>query len=292
MKVVVGIPDLNEERSIAKVVLRCKMQVKDIMVVDDGSKDDTGLIARSIGADVVTHEKNMGKGESLRDCFKWAREVDADVLVTLDADGQHDPSFIPRLVEHMKIQNADVVVAGRTSRPSDMPRHRWVGQRGLDHMTGIRIGDRYIDSQSGFRAYSRKAIDELEAGEFGMGVDSELLVRAKKEGLKIVEVQADVTYSGLDTSNQNPVIHGLDVFFSLVKFVSIRHPLLFYGGFSLLSFIISVVFGLMTLDYYQHWGRVITNLALISIASGLLGFLSLFTGIVLFTLITVIREKR
>ncbi len=80
--------------------------------------------------------------------------------------------------------------------------------------------------------------------------------------------------------------------FSVVKFVSIRHPLLFYGGFALLFFTVSFVFGIMTLDYYQRWGRVITNLALGSIALGILGFLALFTGIILFTLITVVRERR
>jgi hypothetical protein len=110
--------------------------------------------------------------------------------------------------------------------------------------------------------------------------------------MRIVEVPVKVDYSGLDPSSLNPVVHSLDVVFSIVKFVSIRHPLLFYGGFGFGALFISVLFGLITLDYYQRWGRIITNLALVSVAAGVLGFLSLFTGVILFTLITVVREQR
>jgi ABC-type proline/glycine betaine transport system permease subunit len=124
-----------------------------------------------------------------------------------------------------------------------------------------------------------------------MGVDSEVVMRAHRAGMKIVEVPITARYVGLKSSSHNPVMHGLDVVFSLVKFVSIRHPLLFYGGFSAIAFTVALVFGYQTIDYYQRWGRVITNLALVSVAAGILGFLALFTGIILFTLITVIREK-
>jgi len=131
----------------------------------------------------------------------------------------------------------------------------------------------------------------LVAAEYGMGVDSEIIMRAHRAGMKIVEVSITARYTDLKSSSHNPVRHGLDVVFSLVKFVSIRHPLLFYGGFAAASLIVSSIFGLMTIDYYQRWGRIITNLALISVASGIIGLLALFTGIILFTLITVVREK-
>jgi hypothetical protein len=88
------------------------------------------------------------------------------------------------------------------------------------------------------------------------------------------------------------MMHALDVFFSIVKFISIRHPLAFYGGFGIVGILVSLFFGIMTLDYYQQWGRVVTNIALVSIAAGVLGFLSLFTGIILFTLITVVRGQK
>src|SRR5208337_886613 len=292
LNVVVGIPAFNEEATIAKVIVRSQKYANKVLVVDDGSGDDTGLIAKSLGAAVVRHEKNLGKGAGLRDCFEWAKRNGADVLVTLDADGQHDPSKIPLLLDAMEMGEADVVIASRTARPDDMPRHRWAGARMLDVATLVKVGGRFVDTQSGFRAYSRRAIDNLVAAEIGMGADSELLMKADRAGMRIVEVPIAAAYSGLDSSTHNPLMHAFDVFFSVVKFVSIRHPLLFYGGFALIALANSVFYGILTLNYYQTYGRVITNLALISIASGLIGLLSLFTGIILFTMITVVRESR
>jgi glycosyltransferase involved in cell wall biosynthesis len=292
LKTVVGIPAFNEEQAIAKVVARSKLHADVVLVVDDGSKDDTGLIAESLGAVVLRHERNLGKGAAIRDCFEWAKKNSADVLITLDGDGQHDPSNIPSLLKVMEREEADVVIGSRMTKPKHMPHYRWLGGRALDRATKVKAGDRVADSQSGFRAYSRRAVEALVAAESGMGVDSEIIMRAQRAGMRIVEVPIDVNYNAQKGSTQNPMMHALDVTFSIVKFVSIRHPLLFYGGFALLFFVNSLIFGFWTLDFYQRSGRVATNLALMSIASGLLAFLALFTGVILFTLITVIREKQ
>lgn len=292
LKVVVGIPALNEERTIGKVVVRSLRHSEKVVVVDDGSKDDTALLAESLGAVVLRHGRNLGKGAAIRDCFEWAKRSGADILVTVDGDAQHDPEEIPKLVEALTAAHADVVIGSRLTRPRGMPRYRWAGVRLLDHGTQVTVDGRIVDAQSGFRAYSRRAIENLVAAEYGMGVDSELIIRAHKAGMNIVEVPISADYGGSRTSKHNPIMHGLDVIFSMVKFTSIRHPLLVYGGFSAIAFAISLIYGFMTIDYYQRWGRVITNIALISIASGILAFLALFTGIILFTLITVIREKR
>jgi glycosyltransferase involved in cell wall biosynthesis len=292
VNVVVGIPAFNEEVSIAKVVVRSQKHADKVLVIDDGSTDDTAMIARALGAIVIRHEKNLGKGAGIRDCFEWAKKSGADALVTLDADGQHDPSKIPVLLDALETGDADVVIASRTERPDGMPIHRWAGARMLDHATQVKAGNRIVDAQSGFRAYSRKAIETLVAAELGMGVDSELIIKADKAGLRIVEVPVSAAYSGLDTSTHHPLMHALEVLFSVIKFVSIRHPLLFYGGFALIALATSAFYGYLTIDYYQTYGRVITNLALVSIASGLIGLLSLFTGIILFTLITVVRERQ
>jgi len=292
LNVVIGIPAFNEETSIAKVIVRSQRHGNKILVVDDGSTDDTAMIAKALGAVVIRHEKNLGKGAGIRDCFEWAKQSGADALVTLDADGQHDPSKIPLLLDTLETREADVVIASRTARPNGMPIHRWAGARMLDHATQVKAGNRVVDAQSGFRAYSRKAIETLVAAELGMGVDSELILKADRAGMRIVEVPVSAAYSGLDTSSRHPLMHALDVLFSVVKFVSIRHPLLFYGGFAVIALVISFFYGYLTIDYYQTYGRVITNLALVSIASGLIGLLSLFTGIILFTLITVVRERQ
>jgi len=289
-KVLVGIPAFDEEQSIAKVVIRASRHADEVLVVDDGSRDDTATIAEHVGATVLRHGKNLGKGAAVRDCFEYARHSGADVMVTVDGDDQHDASQIPLLIDALVEKQADVVIGGRLGKPVGMSRFRWLGGRALDHATGIRIGDDVVDSQSGFRAYSRRAIEALSPTEFGMAVDSELIKKAEAAHLRIDLVPVNVTYSG-KTSTTNPLFHWFDVLFGIVKYVSIRHPLLFYGGFSLILLFVSFVFGIMTLDYYQRWGRVVTNLALVSIAAGILGFLTLFTGIILFTLITVVREN-
>jgi len=290
VKVLVAIPAFNEEHSIAKVVIRAAKYADEVLVVDDGSRDDTATIAEHVGAVVLIHEKNQGKGAAVRDCFEYAKRSGADVLVTMDGDGQHDASDIPILVDALVTKGVDVVIGSRMDKPAEMSRFRWLGGRALDHATGIRVGDKLADSQSGFRAYSRRAIEVLTPSEFGMSVDSELIKKAEDNGLGIDFVPVTVSYLG-KKSTTNPLLHWLDVFFGIVKYVSIRHPLLFYGVFSIISLSISFIFGLMTLDYYQRWGRVITNLTLISVAAGIIGFLALFTGVILFTLITVVREN-
>jgi glycosyltransferase involved in cell wall biosynthesis len=288
--VVAGVPAFNEERTIAKVVTRTFKHVDRIMVVDDGSGDDTALIAERLGALVTRHGRNLGKGAALRTCLDWAKRIGASILVTLDADGQHDPEEIPRLVEPILRGEGDVVIGSR-SGSKEMPAYRRFGARLLDRATGVKADGVIVDAQSGFRAYSKKALEQVTASEYGMGVDSEVIMRARDAGLRIVEVPTTTSYANPETSTRNPVYHALDVFFSVVKFVSIRHPLLFYGGFSAIMFVVALIFGVQTLDYYAKWGRVVTNLALISLAAGITAFLAFFTGVILFTLITVIRER-
>lgn len=291
-RIVAGIPALNEERSIAKVIVRAMGHVDTVLVVDDGSKDETSVIARKLGAVVLRHTKNLGKGAALRDCFNWAKRAGADVLVTIDADGQHNPADIPRLVAALRKKRADVVIGSRLYRPSGMPRHRWVAARALDAAAGVRINGRVLDSQSGLRAYSRNAIENLVVTDLGMGADAELIMRANGAHLRIAEVPIRADYSGSNTSKSHPLIHGLNALFGIVRFTSIQHPLTFYGGFAIVSFAISLYFGFKTLDYFQRFGKVLSDVALVSIASGLLGFLALFTGVILFTLIGLIRERQ
>lgn len=292
VRIVAGIPALNEERTIAKVIVQAMEQVDTILVVDDGSKDETSAIAKKLGAVVLKHTRNLGKGAALRDCFNWAKRAGADVLVTIDADGQHDPADIPRLVAALERKRADVVIGSRLGRPPGMPRHRWMGARTLDAATGVRIDGRLLDSQSGLRAYSRNAIENLVVTDLGMGADAELIMRANGARLRIVEVSIRANYGGSNTSKSHPVIHGLNALFGIIRFTSIQHPLTFYGGFAFVSFVISLYFGFKTIDYFQRFGKVLIDLALVSIASGLLAFVALFTGVILFTLIGLIRERQ
>jgi len=294
LTIVACIPAFDEEDTIAKVIARAQKHVDKMVIVDDGSNDDTALIAEGLGAVVVKHERNLGYGAAIRSCFSAARDLKADVLVTLDADGQHDPDQISRLVEPVKAGLADIVVGSRFLKESEKthaPRYRQAGIRVLTRFTEAASRTQFTDAQSGFRAYSRKALEQIMPAEQGMGVSVEILMKAVEHNLRILEVPASVGYGGPGTSTYNPFYHGLDVLASVVKFTSIRHPLLFYGGLSAVALAISLAFGLWAIEIYSKTGVLVTNITLISIAFGLVGLLALFAAVILFTLISVIREK-
>ena len=292
MKVVVGIPAYNEEKTIAKVVIQAKKHSDSVMVCDDGSTDATGEIAKELGAMVITHDRNMGKGEALRSLFVEARKIGADALVTLDADGQHDPNEIPAVAAPVLRGEADLVIGTRLTAGGDqVPQARRLGNQALNRMTD----GRFSDSQSGFRAYSSKAVEEIHPSEAGMGVDSEILQEASSFGMRITEVPISVAYNVPNPSKRNPVYHFLDVIASLIKFLSIRHPLVFYGLPGLVLVVAGLGFLLRTFAEVTQTG-VVTNLALtyglISLGLLLFGLLTAYTGVILFTLTTVIRKNR
>jgi len=296
--IVAGIPAFNEERTIAKVVLETLTHVDKVVVVDDGSKDMTGEIAEKLGAIVIRHERNMGKGEAFRTIFKAARELGADILVTLDADGQHDPKQIPSVIKPVEDCAADIAVGSRYVgglKAGDMPAYRRIGLEAIDSFTrrALHIGVR--DTQSGFRAYSKTAIWKLLPTERNIAVDSELLLRAAREGLSFAEVPVTVTYKGLEkTSKYNPIYHSLQIISGVLKFVSIKHPLVFYGLPGVAFVMLGVVFGLRAAEIYtatqgQYFSVGFTLLSAVFIISGLL---LLFVAIILFTLISAMREQR
>jgi len=288
------IPAFDEESTIAKVIIRALKHVDKVVVVDDGSRDDTALIAERLGAVVVRHERNLGYGAAIRSCFNSARDLNADVLVTLDADGQHDPDQIPRLIEPVREGLADIVVGSRFlggSGKTEAPRYRQAGIRVLTRFTEAASRTEFTDAQSGFRAYGRRAIEEIVPAEQGMGVSVEILMKAVEHKLRILEVPVTVEYKGLDTSTHNPLYHALDVLASVIKFTSVRHPLVFYGGASAVSLAVSIAFGAWAIELYSKTGVLVTNITLISIAFGLVGILTFFVAVILFTLISVIKEK-
>jgi len=171
----------------------------------------------------------MGYGAAIGSLFRRAREVGADVMVTLDADGQHDPDYIPRLIEPVMRDEADIVIGSRfLADEADIPDYRRIGIRIINWVTG-RGSNKISDTQSGFRAYSRKAVEAILPTEMGMGVSREILLKAEERGLRIKEVPLKIIYDVERPSKINPVTHGLDVIFSTIKHLSVRHPLMFYG---------------------------------------------------------------
>lgn len=293
LKVAVGIPAFNVEMTVAKVIVRARRHSDLVVVVDDGSTDDTALIARSLGAVIISHERRMGYGAAIKSCFEAARNLGADVLVTLDADGQHDPDEMPRLLASIKDNSADIVVGSRFPGMQDAgqaPRYRALGIRLLTSLTDTASHSQLTDAQCGFRAYNRNAFEHILPTEQGMGVGSEILMKSFEENLRVVEVPVSVKYAGLKTSTHHPVYHALDVIASIIKFTTIRHPLVFYGGMSAVAASLAVAFGAWMLSIYQNEGRVVTNLALVTFGLGIIAVVALFTAVILFTLINVIRE--
>ena len=290
MLVVAGIPAYNEERTIAKVVVVSLRQVDKVVVCNDGSTDMTGIIASKLGAEVISHERNLGKGEALRSLFKAARSIGADVLVTLDGDGQHNPEEIPRLVDAIRSGAADVVVGSRFLGPrTAVPRYREVGNKFLNALISDGVGD----TQSGFRAYGKAVIESIVPAEMGMGVDSEILMEASQRGFKIAEVPVSVVYGGGKTSKHNPLYHTLDVVFSILKLTSIRHPLMFYGGAGFALVLVGLYFLIRTILLYfssRALDFLTVTVGFVSFAFVLIGLLTFFTGVILFTITTVIRK--
>ena len=292
--VVACIPAQDEERMIAKVVVNAMRYVSKVVVVDDGSSDMTGEIAERLGAEVIRHERRMGYGAALGSLFKKACEISPDVMVTLDADYQHNPDEIPRLVEPIMKEEADIVVGSRflgAEGVKDVPRYRKLGIKLITKLVNSASHGEITDAQSGLRAYSRKALQFIVPSEQGMGASTEILMKAKEAGLKVKEVPVKVNYDVERPSNLNPFYHGLDVFLSTVKHLSIRHPLLFYGVPGFLALVLGAVFWVWTLETFAATGQVITNIALIAIGATMVGLMLLTTAMLLWVLITIIREK-
>lgn len=283
-----GIPAFNEEKNIAKVIILAKKHVDRVAVCDDGSTDMTAEIARELGAEVLPHKKNMGKGHALRTIFERAREGDVDVLVTIDGDGQHDPNQIPNLVRELREQPSDVVIGSRfLGTGNAIPGHRSFGNKILNYASNTGV----TDSQSGFRAYSRKAINLLRPTEMGMGADSEILIEANFSGLKITEVPISVVYGTGRTSKTNFIQHGLDALLTSIKRMSMRRPLLFYGVPGFLSILISLGLWYWTVNNFVATKTLITNVTLVAGIATMVGLILLAVAVILWVIISVVRER-
>jgi len=295
--IVAALPAFNEEVAIGSVVLRALKHVDKVIVVDDGSSDKTSEVARSAGALVVRHERNMGYGAAIQSSFKRARELDADAMVTLDADGQHDPDDIPTLIRPILEGSADVIVGSRflrdAKRRGDVPLYRRLGIRAITGLSNFASNYGVSDAQSGFRAYGRKALEELRLCDDGMGVSAEILLRAGDQNLRVVEVPVGCSYRGLEmTSTQDPLRHGTSVVMSIVRLVVEDRPLLFLGVPGVLSLLIGAFFGVWMLRIYAVEHQIATNVALASIAFILIGLFAAFTAITLYAISRLMQKTR
>ena len=196
-------------------------------MVDDGSEDKTAEIARLAGALVIEHESNMGKGAAIKTAFERAKILDMDILVLLDADGQHNPDEIPDLVKPILENKADIVIGSRFMGDGyDIPLYRRFGQEVLTKATNMTSNVNVTDSQSGFRAFSKNALD-LNLSESGFSIESEIIVDATRKGLKIKEVPISCRYD-VEGSTLNPIVHGFGVLGRILLMISGERPLFLF----------------------------------------------------------------
>ncbi|AJW71807.1 glycosyltransferase family 2 protein [Nitrosopumilus adriaticus] len=292
MKIIVGIPAFNEEKNIGSIVAKLSQKYAKIIVCDDGSSDMTSTIASSMGAHVVKHEKNMGYGSAIKTIFNEAKNSDCDILVTFDADGQHQISEIDSLIKPISENNADIVIGSRfLGKTKDLPRYRKIGIKTITGLTNVVTGSKITDSQSGFRAYGKKALDEITPTESGMGISTEILIKASKKQLRITEVPIIISYTD-NSHSQEPIRHGTSVVMSTLKHVAIERPLLYYGVTGLCFLILGLIFGAWTMQIYSEERVVMTNIALIGIGGVILGTILLITATILYSIVSVVRENR
>ena len=292
MKLIIGIPAFNEEKNIASIITKLIGITDTIIVCNDGSSDLTSEIAEKMGAVVINHEKNLGYGGAIRSIFFKAKEMNGDVLVTFDADGQHRVEDIKTVIEPVINQEADLVIGSRFLDESEkeVPQYRKVGIKVITKITNASIKKQLTDSQSGFRAYSKQVINELNPSELGMGVSTEILIKASSKNFRISEVPIKILYEG-KTSTHNPVTHGSSVIISTIKYTSLQRPLTFYGIPSIIFLIIGSAFSYLAIQYYVEIGRLNTNLTTIGASTVLIGVVLLITAILLFSLVSVVREN-
>jgi len=222
-RVLVAIPCFNEQNFIGDVVTRARKYVDKVIVIDDGSTDDTGRVARAAGAEVIRHEARKGAGAATKSGFEAARRSNADIVVTLDGDGQHNPDDIPKLLAPILNSEADLVIGSRFLQPTqgtpqttNVPHYRKFGINVITWLCNLGSKVKVSDSQSCFRAHSRRLIDAINITENGFGFSVEVLIKARKKGFVIKEVPISCLYHS-QGSTLNPVVHGIGVAITVVK---------------------------------------------------------------------------
>ena len=292
MKITVGIPAYNEEKNIAKIIVKLKKMVDQILVCDDGSTDSTCAIAESLGVTVIKHPENSGYGMAIRSIFLKAREINADLLVTIDADGQHKIEDINKIIKPIADGRADISIGSRfLKEDNNTPGYRKLGVKVITKVTNSSLSEKVTDAQSGFRAYNNKVLQSLTPSDSGMGISTEILIKSSKLGFKIAEVPTEIQYEG-DTSTQNPVSHGTEVLMSTLKYISIERPLRFYGIPSFIFFAIGLIFTFLSIQYYTEVGRLNPNISLVAVGTLLIGVILAVTAILLYSLVSVVREGK
>jgi glycosyltransferase involved in cell wall biosynthesis len=294
-RVVAIIPAYNEERFIGSVVLQVQEFANQVIVVDDGSADATARVAEAAGADVVRHCHNQGKGVALSSGFRRARELAPDVVITIDADGQHEAGEVNQVIAPILTGKADIVIGSRyLDDNSDVPLHRIWGHHAFNFLTNRVSGINVTDSQSGFRAFSPRALQAIafQSNGFssnGFSVESEMQFLANDLGLKLQEVPITICYH--DPPKRSVIRHGLMVLNGILRLTGQYRPLLFFGLPGLLVLLAGLIMGTWVVDIYQRSGTLAVGYALISVMFVITGTVAFSTGVTLHSVRGLLQDS-
>jgi len=284
LRIIAGLPMYNEEETIGTVVTKVLDYVDEVICVDDGSSDSSARIAESCGATVHRHRVNRGYGGALKTLFAKAREMDADALIILDSDGQHEPSDIPKLLAPILAGDADFVIGSRFvdgGGSEDMPAYRRLGIKVITAASNLSSDLEIKDTQSGFRAFSKLAIERLRFDSEGMELSLEMLEDAHEKELAIQEVPTVIRYDVPKGSNFTALSHGFTVLAWAMVSLSQKKPLLVLGlpGFGL--FAAGAAMALNAVNGISSSVDALVGPGLTAIWIGVLGLSMMATGLVL-----------
>lgn len=282
--IVAGMPMYNEEETIGSVVTRTLRHVDEVVCIDDGSSDACARIAEACGATVIRHRVNRGYGAALKSLFLHARELDVDALVVLDSDGQHECSDIPDMLEPILAGEADFTIGSRFVEGgggTDMPAYRRLGIKVITAASNLSSDLGIKDTQSGFRAFSRTALDRLRFDAEGMELSLEMLEDAQEKQLNVVEVPTIIRYDVPKGSNFTAVSHGFTVLTWALLSLSQKKPLLVLGlpGFGLLA--AGAAMGMRATQNFTFQLDTLIGDGISAVWIGLLGLALMATGLVL-----------
>jgi len=277
--VLAGLAAYNEARYVGSIVVQARQYVDEVIVVDDGSTDNTARVAELAGATVIRHGENRGKGAAVQSILAEAKKRKPDVLVLLDADAQHDPNEIPALVKPVS-QGFDLVIGSREAQKDKTPKYRRIGQKVIFGSSRLASGTKVADSESGFRALSPRAINELDLKAQGFAIESEMITFAADKNLKITEVPISNIYTK-DGSTLNPVRQGIDVLSRIIVMISQRRPLFFFGLAGIILLIVALIFGIRVINIALETGNLAIGSTILTTMFIIAGMLSIFTGVIL-----------
>ncbi|OLE41216.1 MAG: glycosyl transferase [Thaumarchaeota archaeon 13_1_20CM_2_39_20] len=276
---------------VCGLVEECLKYSDEVIVCDDGSIDDTTTEAKRGGATVISHAKNRGKGAALKSLFNVAKDLKADVIVTIDGDGPFLPQEIDKIVKPILDGKADVVIGYGFEKDNEIPAYRKIGMKILDKITNMASELPFRDTQSGFRAYSHKATELITFESDQFGVDAEILMDASRKGLRIVQEKVTVLYdTGEKTSTKNHVSHSADVVNSLLEQVVLRRPLRYLGLPGVSLTIVGIAFSIVVISLFNQTRYFSIPWTLVSMGAVLIGILLILMSIVLFSIGRALRK--